>query len=339
MYETQGKEHKVAALVTLQSTPSRQDPQPEPGPAFDEPRRVQRLKHQLNGWAGEPPPGRETWAADARAAEPPPRPGPVRLVRTCVASMAASHLFGPMMAAEAQERGFYRAPRKASVSDGAAWAMGGTDADRWSRYRTWMRACWQVRVREVLVTRASCQARVAPVPEGEELPARDPRRVVAAALSYLGNNQGRMDYPRYRRAGLPITSRLVESLVGEFNARSNPWSNGRLQPRVAGHPVACLRDVKLQELPPLRPGSVRRKKCITFMIIAESRFSWTRGGACSLLHGEVPDVRNALHATPDLIKGEAYWHLSAASSKDEDTSPNIVTAMRHPSGGAVSASG
>ena len=28
-----------------------------------------------------------------------------------------------------------------------------------------------------------------------------------------------MDYPRYRRVGLPTTSSLVESLVGEFNTR------------------------------------------------------------------------------------------------------------------------
>ena len=28
-----------------------------------------------------------------------------------------------------------------------------------------------------------------------------------------------MAYPRYRREGLPTTSSLVESLVGEFNAR------------------------------------------------------------------------------------------------------------------------
>ncbi len=48
---------------------------------------------------------------------------------------------------------------------------------------------------------------------------RDPRRLVAEARSYLGNNRERMDYPRYRREGLPTTSSLVESLVGEFNAR------------------------------------------------------------------------------------------------------------------------
>ena len=51
------------------------------------------------------------------------------------------------------------------------------------------------------------------------MPATDPRRVLAEALTYLRNNASRMDYPRYRRAGLPTTSSLVESLVGEFNAR------------------------------------------------------------------------------------------------------------------------
>ncbi len=63
------------------------------------------------------------------------------------------------------------------------------------------------------------QGRLGEPPEGAELDAKDPRRLVAEALTYLVNNQRRMDYPRYRRQGLPITSSLVESLVGEFNAR------------------------------------------------------------------------------------------------------------------------
>ncbi len=32
-----------------------------------------------------------------------------------------------------------------------------------------------------------------------------------------------MEYPRYRRLGLPVTSSWVESLVGEFNARVKGW--------------------------------------------------------------------------------------------------------------------
>ena len=49
--------------------------------------------------------------------------------------------------------------------------------------------------------------------------AKDPRRLVAEALNYLRNNPSRMDYPRYRKQGLPRTSSLAESLVGKFNAR------------------------------------------------------------------------------------------------------------------------
>src|SRR6185295_12241715 len=56
-------------------------------------------------------------------------------------------------------------------------------------------------------------------PEGEKEGENDPRRLVAEALTYLGNNRPRMDYPRYRKEGLPVTSSLVESLVGQFNAR------------------------------------------------------------------------------------------------------------------------
>jgi hypothetical protein len=56
-------------------------------------------------------------------------------------------------------------------------------------------------------------------PPGEELEALDPRRLVAEAARYLENNASRMDYPRYRKEGLPVTSSWVESLVGEFNAR------------------------------------------------------------------------------------------------------------------------
>ena len=63
------------------------------------------------------------------------------------------------------------------------------------------------------------QGRVGLPPPGEELPRTDARRAVAEALSYLRHNADRMAYPRYRQQGLPITSSLAESLVGEFNAR------------------------------------------------------------------------------------------------------------------------
>jgi hypothetical protein len=263
---------------------------------------------QLNGWSGEPSEVPENTGAEVvpksepRAAESvagseqtPARAGPERLVRTCVASMADSHRFGPMMAAEAQERGFYQAARKAFVSDGAAynwsiwrgyfadfepitdflhavcyvygaaWGVGTTEAERWSLYQRWMRACWQGRVGEVLAELKQCQVHVGPMPEGEELPARDPRRLVAEALSYLGNNQDRMDYPRYRRLGLPITSSLVESLVGEFNARlKSPqkfWNrpNGP-EPILQLRAAVLSEDDRLERFFAQRPGCPYRSR-------------------------------------------------------------------------------
>src|SRR5262245_25942746 len=41
------------------------------------------------------------------------------------------------------------------------------------------------------------------------------RVVLARTVTYLENNQKRMDYPRYRQQGLPITSCAVESLIKE----------------------------------------------------------------------------------------------------------------------------
>jgi hypothetical protein len=250
--EPQSKEDKVACLVTLTSAAHDHDPQPEPPPSFLEPRRVQRLVQQMKGRSGEPAP-----AGAAPDAPPEPIPagaaerpeGPHKRVRTCVASMADSHAFGPLVAAAAQERNFYRAHRRAFLADGAAynwwiqrayfpdfepitdflhvlcylylaaWGVGAGDAARWALYADWLRACWQGRVAAVLAALRGWQARLGPPPDGVDVEAADPRRLVAEALSYLGNNQEQMQYPRYRQQGLPITSSLVESSVGEFNAR------------------------------------------------------------------------------------------------------------------------
>jgi hypothetical protein len=107
---------------------------------------------------------------------------PKRVFRTCVATMRNVHGFGPLLAAEAQRRGFYQAKRKAFIGDGqeANWivhrlhfpdftaitdfmhAVGyahaaaqatTTDATQeptWPRYLRYAAACWQGRVHEVI---------------------------------------------------------------------------------------------------------------------------------------------------------------------------------------------
>src|SRR5437764_1462569 len=200
-----------------------------------------------------------------------------------------------MAAAEAQERDFYRAPRRAFVGDGAAynwriprasfkdfepitdflhvlcyvslaaWAVGGDEAERWSVYLAWRRACWQGRVPEGIEQRQRGQQRVGLPPPGEQLDAKDPRRLVAEALSYLRNNQTRMDYPRYRRQGLPVTSSLVESLVGAFNARLKGREKFWNQPEGAAailqlRAAVLSEDDRLERYFAQRPGNPYRRR-------------------------------------------------------------------------------
>jgi len=252
--QPQAKEDKVAFLLGMRSQVHPEDPHPEPPPAFRDHPRVARLVRQIKARSAPPAhdqgPGTEAPAAAPRPARP-ARGQPQRLVRTCVASMHSSEAFGPLLAAEAQARAFFDAPRQAFVADGqhynwslqrayfphfepiadflhvlcylypAAWAVQPEAAAQWQQYEAWMTACWQGRVSAVVAELALGQERLGrPPPDGEAL---DRRQLVHEALTYLRHNAPRMDYPRYRRQGLPVTSSWVESLVGEFNARVKGW--------------------------------------------------------------------------------------------------------------------
>ncbi len=107
--------------------------------------------------------------------------------------------------------------------------------------------------------------RLGPIPPGEGLDERDPRRVVREALGYLRNNQARLDYPRYRRAGLPVTSSLVESLVGQFNARVNGpqkyWNRpGGAEPILQVRAAVLSEDDRLARFFAERPGNPYRRR-------------------------------------------------------------------------------
>ncbi len=252
VHQAEAKEDKVAFLLGVDTTPTDADPQPGVPPAFRDSRRVMRLVRQVRSSAA-PAADDEAAAAEAAAAEaagaaPGGRPAkPDGVARTCVASMCTSREFGPLVAAEAQARGFYQAARGAFVADGqaynwqihrayfphfepiadlihvlcylfpAAWAVGPDEASRWAQFEAWMAACWGGRVADLIADLGRWADQLGKPPD--DAPPDDPRQAVADAHRYLGNNQSRMDYPRYRRAGLPVTSSRVESLVGEFNAR------------------------------------------------------------------------------------------------------------------------
>ena len=97
------------------------------------------------------------------------------------------------------------------------------------------------------------------------MPPSDPRRAVAEALSYFGHNEGRMKDPQYRRAGLPVTSSLVESLVGQVNARVKSkqkyWNRGASAEAMLQLRAAILsEDGRLDRYLTERPGSPYRRR-------------------------------------------------------------------------------
>ncbi len=219
---------------------------------------------------------------------------PQRLVRTCVATQQSSEAFGPLVAQEAYARGFFEAPRRAFLGDGqkynwtiqrkwfkdfiaiadfihplsylyvAATAVAQSPAERWELYKGWMTACWQGRVAEILKELGPWQERLGPILPEEKPPGSDARVVVGKAVTYLQNNQVRMDYPRYRRLGLPITSSAVESLIKEFNYRVKGtekfWNRPEGTERILQVRAAVLsEDERLSKHLKNRPGSPLRR--------------------------------------------------------------------------------
>lgn len=168
--------------------------------------------------------------------------------RVVVASLADSQAFGQNLAATAWAHGFAAAERKAFVADGSStnwgiWerhfqhlgfvpivdfihaltyvfsaSMAGRPRDEGAPiYRRWITWLWQGRVQQVIAELAARAAELGlPTPD---TPETDPRHIVAKSLTYLTNQQIRMDYPTYRQAGFPITSCDVESTIKRINYR------------------------------------------------------------------------------------------------------------------------
>lgn len=244
------RETKVACCLSLSSPEHKADPQPEPPTKFLDPPRVARLaaevKRRHRPALGRTQPG----PAKKRSQKKRRRPASAKRVRTVVATMADAETFGWQMAAEVQRRGLDRAPRKACVCDGQKYnwtlfemhllpsgfigvldvvhllaylhdaAHAWKKSDRraaWQQYVQWLRWAWSGQIKPLLTSlrRAAAQLGKPAQGAGED----DPRQVMADTLGYIENNRTRMDYARYRRLGLPISSAPVESTIKQINRR------------------------------------------------------------------------------------------------------------------------
>jgi hypothetical protein len=243
------REAKVACCLSLSSSEQADDPQPEPPSKFLDAVRVAQLAAEVKR-RSRPALGRtEAAPAKKRPKKKRRRPASKKRVRTVVASMAESDTFGWQMAAEVKRRGLDRARHKACVCDGQhynwalfemhllPWGFIGVldfvhllaylhdtahawkkDRSRaWKQYGQWLRWAWSGQVKPLLASLRKAASQLGEPPRGAA--DTDPREIVRETLGYVQNNRTRMDYPRYRRLGLPTSSAPVESTIKQINRR------------------------------------------------------------------------------------------------------------------------
>ena len=99
----------------------------------------------------------------------------------------------------------------------AAATAGRPPSDSWPIYRRWITWIWSGEVSQVIAELAARQDELGLPTDADG--DTSPRRIVSDALTYLQNQQSRMNYPEYRRLGLPLTSSHMESTIKELNQR------------------------------------------------------------------------------------------------------------------------
>ena len=190
------------------------------------------------------------------------------------------------MSAETERRGFYSADRRAFLVDGLPYnwtiqrehfksftptldfihpierlhetsrCVYADPEEAWAMCGKWIKFIWQGDVAEVIGLLAAELSRIEPsdleLPEG-------PHVMLRETIGYLRGSVSRMNYPAYRRAGLPTTSCLIESLVKLINHRTKGtekfWNNGESGDAILYLTAALLSDgAVLADHMATRPG-------------------------------------------------------------------------------------
>ena len=235
------KEDKVGCLLSMTGCVHENDPSPEFPEWLASSGAVAELaKMAEKTGRSEPSSGRGKPTDDADEAPGYEPPGLVS--REVLASGDDAESFGWQLAAAAWRRGFPAAERQAFVADGAAanWTIhrehfshatpildlmhalsyayaAGECVEPADAYPRWARWIWSGEVDRVIQELRVAQKRLGQPPP--DVGASDPRRRVHRALTYYENHRARMNYPEYRRLGLPLTSSHIESTIKQIAAR------------------------------------------------------------------------------------------------------------------------
>jgi hypothetical protein len=255
--DTFWREMKVGCLWSMTSKVSEEDPCPQLPASFVDPERMKKMVREIKGFSG-PDSAAIDEAEDEeepRIDERPARPKPV--ARSVVATRHGVDTFGTLLAVAAHLRCFTAAVRKAFVADGsesnwgvwrryfsdyvpildfihaltyvyAAAMTGRALKEGWQAYREWAQWIWSGQV-DLVIAALELRQQTLGVP-AKDTSKTAPSAIVATSLGYLRNQRMRMNYPEYRKQGLPITSTYVESTVKQINRRMKGtekfWSQG-----------------------------------------------------------------------------------------------------------------
>ena len=246
-------ETKVAILMRMRSKIHLCDPCPQVPDKFLDLAQMEQLTREIKGSTPsgsrfercqDPPPT----PLEEITLEPVIAEAPEVLRREVLASLADSERFGKQMAAQAWSLGFAKAARKVFIADGGSmnwgiWqrefrhqgyipildfihaltyvfaaALAGREAAEGRLiYLRWITWVWQGEVPRVIAELSARVAELGAVPP--DAAESDPRRIVSETLTYLTNQQSRMDYAYYRQMGYPITSSHIESAVKQISRR------------------------------------------------------------------------------------------------------------------------
>lgn len=198
--------------------------------------------------------------------------------RDVVATCGDCRELGRLLTSRAWHLGYFQAQRKAFVGDGGSWiwklweqnfkafdfvpildlmhaityvyaaaTAGRTPSESGPLYRQWATWIWEGQVAAVIAAVDRRQQELGPATENDG--PTSPRSIVAATLTYLQNQQSRMNYPAYRSQGLPITSSHMESTIKELNFRIK--GTEKFWSKTGGEDVLQLRADSLCDSDPL----------------------------------------------------------------------------------------
>jgi hypothetical protein len=239
--EKHWREDKVGCLLSMRSKAHDSDPMPELPEWLAMSSAIAELAKMAEKQgvfeAGEPIEADATETRDEASC-----PTPELISREVIASSAEAESFGWQLAARAWQLGFPSAERQAFVADGAHvnWAIqrrhfsqatpildlmhalsyaysAALAMQERDVFRRWAEWIWRGEVDCVIVALQERQRAIGKPPS--DASPTDPRERIARALTYYEYHRSRMNYPTYRRLGLPLTSSHIESTIKQINRR------------------------------------------------------------------------------------------------------------------------